>query len=105
MEDLTWSQIATDFAVSAGLSAILYGAMGFVGVSVGTAVADPLVGAILGVLVAGYVSYRTYDWAIEKIEDHFYKWRLMDLAVEQAGHLIGGIVGGLSIGFSVSLGI
>jgi hypothetical protein len=96
---LTSAQI--DLAVSFGLSAVLYGAMGFVGVSVGTAVADPLVGAILGVLVAGYVSYHIYDWAIEEIEHQFYKWRLMDLAVVQAGHLIGGIVGGISIVFAI----
>jgi len=98
MEYLTCAQI--DFAVSAGLSAILYGAMGFIGVSVGTAAAGPLVGATLGVLVAGYISYRIFDWAMEQIEERFYE-RLIDLTAEQTGHLIGGIVGGISIVFGI----
>jgi hypothetical protein len=98
-----WPQVATDFALSAGLSASLYGAMGFVGMIVGTAVDGPLAGAILGVLYAGYVAYRTYDWVMDKILGKFY-YRPIDLAVEQTGHLIGGIVGGISIAFSVGFG-
>jgi hypothetical protein len=104
MEDLTRMQIATDFAVSACLSATLYGAMAFFGVSAGTAIAGPLVGATLGVLAGGYIGYHTYEWALEKIIKHFYEWP-MDLTAEQAGHPIGGIVSGISIGFSVSLGV
>jgi hypothetical protein len=100
MEDLTWPQVATDFTVSVGLSASLYGAMGFVGVIVGTAVEGSLFGTILGVLSAGYAAYRTYNWAIEEIEWNFYD-RPIDLTVEQTGHLIGGIVGGISIGFGI----
>jgi hypothetical protein len=104
MEDLTRTQIATDFAIAACLSAILYGAIAFFGVSVGTVVAGPLVGATLGVLAGGYAGYHTYEWALEKIIKHFYEWP-MDLTAEQAGHLIGGIIGGISIGFSIGLGI
>ena len=99
-----WPQVAIDFAVSAGLSAGLYGAMGFVGMIVGTAVDGPLVGAISGVLYAGYIAYRTYDWAMDKILCKFY-FRPIDLAVEQTGHLIGGIVGGISIGLAVKMSV
>ena len=102
MEDLTRAQIATDFAIAACLSAILYGAIAVFGVSVATTAAGPIVGTTVGVLAGGYVGYHTYEWALEKVIKHFYEWP-MNLAGEQAGHLIGGTVGGLSIGFSVSL--
>jgi hypothetical protein len=102
MEDLTRTQIATDFAIAACLSTILYGAIAFFGVSVATIAAGPIVGTTVGVVAGGYVGYHTYEWALEKVIKHFYEWP-MNLAGEQAGHLIGGIVSGLSVGFSVSL--
>jgi hypothetical protein len=78
--------------------------MGFVGMIVGTALDGPLVGAIFGVLYAGYIAYRAYDWAMDKILWKFY-FRPIDLAVEQTGHLIGGIVGGISIGLAVLMSV
>ena len=104
MEDLTRTQIATDFAIAACLSAILYGTIAFFGVSVATIAAGPIVGTTVGVLAGGYVGYHTYEWALEKVIKHFYEWP-MNLAGEQAGHLTGGIVGGLLIGVSVNLEI
>jgi hypothetical protein len=104
MEDLTRTQIATDFAIAACLSAVLYGAIAFFGVSVATIVAGPIVGTTVGVLVGGYVGYHTYEWALEKVMKHFYEWP-MNLAGEQAGHLTGAIIGGLLIGVSVNLEI
>ena len=104
MEDLTRTQIATDFAIAACLSAILYGVIAFFGVSVATTAAGPIVGTTVGVLAGGYGGYHTYEWALEKVIKHFYEWP-MDMTAEQVGHLSGGIVGGILIGLSIGLGI
>lgn len=88
-----------DFAVSACFSAILYGAMAFVALSVVTAAAGPLISATCCVAV-GYTGYQTYDWAMDKIVERLYE-RPIDLAAENVGHLIGGIIGGISIAFGI----
>jgi|tagenome__1003787_1003787.scaffolds.fasta_scaffold20794922_2 hypothetical protein len=64
MENLTRTQIATNFAIAACLSAILYGAIAFFGVSLATTAAGPFVGTTVGVLAGGYVGYHTYEWAL-----------------------------------------
>ena len=68
MEDLTRTQIATDFAIAACLSAILYGAIAFFGVSVATIAAGPIVGTTVGVVAGGYLGYHTYEWALEMVD-------------------------------------
>jgi hypothetical protein len=87
-----------DFTISACVSAILYGAMGLVAVSITTAAGGgPLIGATF-CLLAGYTAYGVYDWAMDNIVEGLYE-RPIDLEAEYFGHLVGGIVGGISIVF------
>jgi hypothetical protein len=73
--------------------------MGLVAVSIGSAASDPLIGATF-CLLAGYTGYGAYDWAMNNIVEGIYE-RPIDLGAENFGHLIGGIVGGISIVFGI----
>lgn len=90
---LPWTHIATDFAVSGGLSATIYGATAFVGVGACTAIAGPVVGVVVGGLASGYVGSYAYEWARDEVVEQFYE-RPMDPTAEMAGRLVGGVVGG-----------
>jgi hypothetical protein len=62
ISDLPWGYIATDLAVSDGLSMTIYGASTFVCVGAGTVIAGPLIGGTIGALAAGYIGHEVYVW-------------------------------------------